>query len=81
VSRQRIEQLKNVQKHRARAALSAAIESGRLVRQPCVTCGQLGGVEAHHTDYARPLDVVWLCHEHHKMAHKALKHPVPEISC
>jgi hypothetical protein len=25
--------------------------------------------EAHHPDYASPLDVVWLCRAHHMQAH------------
>ena len=28
-------------------------------------------LQAHHPDYSRPLDVVWLCQVHHKAAHKA----------
>lgn len=27
-------------------------------------------VEAHHSDYSRTLDVVWLCNKHHREAHK-----------
>ena len=44
-----------------------AIRDGKLVRQPCFICG--GKSEAHHPDYSRPLDVVWLCDFHHKQAH------------
>jgi hypothetical protein len=25
--------------------------------------------QAHHPDYSKPLDVVWLCDDHHKQAH------------
>lgn len=51
----------------ARNAVSNAIRDGRLVRQPCLMCGSQA--EAHHPDYDRPLDVVWLCQSHHKQAH------------
>lgn len=33
---------------------------GRLVPQPCQDCGA-EPAEMHHEDYARPLDVIWLC--------------------
>ena len=44
-----------------------AIRDGRLKKEPCFICG--GKSEAHHPDYSRPLDVVWLCVLHHKQAH------------
>ena len=44
------------------------LKSGSLVRLPCLICGNES--EAHHPDYSRPLDVVWLCSSHHKEAHK-----------
>lgn len=52
----------------ARKRLRYAIISGRIIKPP--TC-QLSGcglavADGHHEDYDRPLDVVWLCHEHHK---------------
>lgn len=41
---------------------------GRLVPKPCEKCGA-EKVEKHHQDYARPLDVVWLCRPCHMQAH------------
>jgi hypothetical protein len=40
-----------------------------LARQPCSVCGAMK-VEAHHTDYSKPLEVVWLCKKHHAEAHR-----------
>lgn len=40
---------------------------GKLVPQPCEVCGA-AEVEMHHDDYSKPLEVRWLCREHH-MAH------------
>ncbi len=41
-----------------------ALERGQLVRLPCEVCGDKGA-QAHHDDYAKPLDVRWLCKRHH----------------
>lgn len=46
-----------------------AIKSGKLVRMPCEICGVTTAVQAHHDDYSRPLDVIWLCQKHHKWIH------------
>jgi len=54
----------------ARQVVSNAVRDGRLKSQPCWVCGEKA--EAHHPDYSRPLDVVWLCQPHHKQAHKAV---------
>lgn len=55
---------------KAHLAVSQAIKSGQLQRQPCEVCGSVVQVEAHHADYDKPLDVEWLCQTHHKERHK-----------
>jgi hypothetical protein len=56
---------------KAQWAVSNAIRDGRLIRQPCLICGDKA--EAHHPDYDAPLDVVWLCTLHHKQAHALVR--------
>lgn len=53
----------------AQVAVGNALRDGKLRRLPCLVCGKKA--EAHHPDYDRPLDVMWLCPEHHKQAHAA----------
>jgi len=55
------------EKYRARTAVSNAIRDGKLLREPCSGCGKTGRIHAHHDDYSKPLDVVWLC----EMCHRA----------
>ena len=52
---------------KANSAVNRAVLSGKLKRQPCWVCGNKA--LAHHPDYSRPLDVVWLCQPHHKQTH------------
>lgn len=46
-----------------------AIRDGLLFKQPCEVCGDKS-VVAHHCDYDKPLDIMWLCPEHHSEWHK-----------
>jgi hypothetical protein len=54
----------------AHYTVSNAIRDGRLKRMPCVICGNLKS-EAHHEDYSKPLEVMWLCSLHHRRYHHA----------
>lgn len=55
---------------RAQSAVSNAIRDGRMERWPvCAIPECERKPEAHHPDYDRPLDVVWLCRPHHQQAH------------
>lgn len=60
------------QKHpelrKAHRAVRIAIKNGHLRRQPCSVCGQ-PNAQAHHPDYTKPLEVIWLCPCHHMEAH------------
>jgi hypothetical protein len=56
----------------ARQTASNAIRDGKLIRFPCVVCGDPDS-EGHHDDYSKPLDVMWLCDKHHKQRHKELR--------
>ncbi len=54
----------------ARSIAREARRRGVLVPQPCRDCGA-AQVEAHHSDYSRPLDVTWLCRRCHAAEHVA----------
>jgi len=61
-------------KQRARSAVKRAIKSGKLTRpNRCENCGHYYPpsykLQAHHEDYNKPLDVVWLCIRCHKREH------------
>ena len=56
---------KNPEKRRAHLAVRRAIQKGILVRSACEVCGETKNVHGHHRDYARKLDVQWLCAKCH----------------
>lgn len=56
------------QKSKVAWAARYAITTGKLVRQPCEECGA-EKADAHHDDYAKPLEVRWLCRSHHRQWH------------
>lgn len=60
---------------RARWLVNRAIQRGALVKNPCEVCGNTES-EAHHCDYNKPLEVTWLCDNHHFEWHKHHK-PIP----
>jgi hypothetical protein len=59
----------NPEKVRAHNTVFVEIRAGRMERQPCEVCGN-PRTDAHHDDYARPLDVRWLCRVHHREIHQ-----------
>ena len=55
----------------ARAAIRRLILQGKIKRQPCEICGRKS--QTHHPDYSKPLEVKWLCLNHHKEVHRKYK--------
>ena len=56
----------------ARAQTRDRIRRGIITRQPCERCGAVKA-EAHHDDYAKPLQVRWLCRRCHKIEHARIE--------
>lgn len=59
---------KHPDRDRAHAAVAYALKTGKLSRQPCAKCAAVKA-EAHHSDYAKPLEVTWLCRKCHHLEH------------
>lgn len=62
----------DTRRQRAHNMVARAIRKGELTRMPCIRCNK-EKTEAHHDDYDKPLDVMWLCTPCHKQRHKELK--------
>jgi len=52
----------------AMIAVRNALKTGKLTPEPCKVC-RATKTDAHHEDYNKPLDIVWLCRSHHKLRH------------
>lgn len=60
---------RNPIKRKAHLEVWNALRTGKLKKQPCLICGDLKA-HAHHHDYNKPLNVVWLCAKHHYEQHR-----------
>jgi hypothetical protein len=57
------------EKYTAHQLVTNAIRRGELSKEPCMVCETRLSVEAHHSDYQKPLDVIWLCKACHLETH------------
>ena len=57
-------------KYKAHTMVSNAIRDKKLFKEPCEVCSTTEGVQAHHEDYLKPLNVRWLCPPHHSQWHR-----------
>jgi len=62
---------RNSEKTKAWSAVGNALFSGEIEKPPyCELCGAFDvKIHAHHEDYSKPLDVLWLCHDCHMGLH------------
>lgn len=62
--------------HLARSTAKYAVKSGKIIKPKlCSSCGEKRKLDAHHEDYSKPLDVIWLCDVCHKHQHGFLVDP------
>lgn len=55
----------------ARRRTRTARKNGGLIRPGiCTACRESCRPDAHHEDYSKPLDVLWLCHRCHQRLHR-----------
>lgn len=59
--------LNNKEKLKAWLILRKAVKEGAISKEACRICGK--SAHAHHPDYSKPLEVIWLCQQHHKDIH------------
>lgn len=55
-------------KRQAREKLRYAVSANKVKKLLCQVCG-VSKSEGHHDDYDKPLEVIWLCSQHHKDIH------------
>jgi len=66
---------------KANHLVSCARKKGILTKpDSCEQCGQTKGLVAHHHDYSKPLDVIWLCHSCH-MSQNVPNHKIRNRFC
>ena len=58
----------------ARQKVRKALKMGVLARQRCSDCGA-EKTDAHHSDYDKPLEVIWLCKSCHRQKHNPVLPP------
>ncbi len=56
-------------KQSVRYKLRHAVKIGKIKKLPCDVCGDKKS-QAHHPDYTKPLEVIWLCSLHHGEIHR-----------
>jgi len=56
---------------KARDMIGKRISRGALLTRGCCSvCGK-DNAHAHHDDYSKPLDITWLCKDHHYQVHRS----------
>lgn len=60
-------------KANARSLLNWHVNNGSILKpDACSICNKTGYIHAHHEDYSKPLDVIWVCPKCHKDIHSGL---------
>lgn len=61
-------------REKARKAIANAVQRKRIIKpEVCNSCGVSCNPEAHHSDYSKPFDVLWVCKKCHHEIHDQLR--------
>lgn len=66
---------KNRIKRKCHEIVNNAIRDGIIKRKDCEKCGEKNlfkNIDAHHEDYTKPLEIIWLCKNCHGERHREL---------
>jgi hypothetical protein len=62
--------IKNRAKYLAHKAIDNAMRRRKITKpDKCSKCGAGGRIVGHHSDYNKPLEVVWICEPCHREIH------------
>lgn len=65
------ESKKATTQYKAGQMLRNAVAAGKIVKPTtCQDCGKEGRIQAHHHDYSKPFDVIWVCQKCHGKRHR-----------
>lgn len=56
-------------KRKARVKAQTAVKNGTLIKEKCFYC-KSKYTQMHHPDYSKPLEVIWVCRNHHLDIHR-----------
>lgn len=62
----------------ARSLVSRQIKKGEIKRGTCIVCKSKTNIVAHHEDYNKPLQIIWICRRHHYALHH---HLISQLLC
>jgi len=64
---------KHYNREKVRWIIKEALKRKRIKKLPCKICGKKKS-QAHHSDYTKPLKVIWFCRKHHLEWHRNNKY-------
>lgn len=66
---------KNPDRIKAYITFRKAILKGKIIKPVrCSMCGECSPkIQGHHSDYTKPLEVIWVCHPCHAHIHKKIR--------
>ena len=69
------DRLNDIDKHNSRDVYKTADYFGKIKKKDkCEVCGKISKTDAHHKDYSKPLEVVYVCRScHFRLHHRGIQ--------